>query len=162
MSRLPKMGSPSLLLVAIALATLVQPAQSDCYYPNGNVAGGNTPCRDSTAYSTCCGEGYACLSNNMCMLTDKVHALPGSSVYARGSCTDPSWKSADCPLFCIDPEINRMGAGESIGRCNDSTLFFCMDSSDHDCEKRRNVLFFQGRIGFQFYNNPFRLQSLTR
>lgn len=63
-----------------------------CYYPNGT-SSVDTPCHSDNAASACCNEGATCLSNGLCL---------GGSIVSRGSCTDQSWESPDCPQYCAD------------------------------------------------------------
>ncbi|OHF04145.1 hypothetical protein CORC01_00484 [Colletotrichum orchidophilum] len=92
-----------------------------CYYPDGSIAPNDTPCQDLTAESTCCGQGYACLSNSMCQATGKELSKDGATELVRGSCTDRSWRSSRCPLFCINPETDNVAGGIGVARitnCN--------------------------------------------
>lgn len=80
---------------------LIEAVAATCFYPNGD-ANGDTPCYVSKKESNCCGTGYACLSNKVCRLAheDSTGAsMPYS--YGRGSCTDRTWTSPSCPLFCL-------------------------------------------------------------
>lgn len=63
------------------------------------IAGGNLPCDPSAVRSTCCGLGWACLENGLCLSTSdspRTHA----GIYALGQCTDPEWKSDVCFSPC--------------------------------------------------------------
>jgi hypothetical protein len=70
-------------------------AQKKCYYPNGLEAANDHPCDPSDTNSACCGGGLGavCLTNKLCRSPD------GNTI--RGSCTDKSWASADCPQYCL-------------------------------------------------------------
>ncbi|AEO66599.1 uncharacterized protein THITE_118802 [Thermothielavioides terrestris NRRL 8126] len=85
----------SLLLLAVDLTA----GLNRCYYPNTNEATGDFPCDPDAAVSMCCGEGSMCLSNKSCK-GPKQNMI-------RGSCTDQTWESLDCPLYCY--------LGESVG-----------------------------------------------
>ncbi|RAR05697.1 hypothetical protein DDE83_007265 [Stemphylium lycopersici] len=87
--------------VLLLFAFQVSSAVAACYFPNGDVIEADTPC-NSSGPSTCCGEGFACVSNNLCMVTEHYDAGPGQSTYVRGSCTDKTWESDECPQFCLD------------------------------------------------------------
>jgi hypothetical protein len=66
-----------------------------CYYPGGEEATGDYPCDSDAEHSACCAGGTlgkACLANKLCW-------SPGMR-FARGSCTDPSFKSPACPDYC--------------------------------------------------------------
>ncbi|KND87051.1 hypothetical protein TOPH_08260, partial [Tolypocladium ophioglossoides CBS 100239] len=133
-----------LLVLAAVLATWPQASHSVCYFPDGSVAQQDSPCRDDTPQSTCCGQGYACLSNNICMATGKELQRSGASVYVRGSCTDKNWRSGSCPNFCADPEADNIQGGVGMAKCErDDKLFYCVDSRKANCDKMENILVFQ-------------------
>jgi hypothetical protein len=69
-------------------------AQKRCYYPNGEWSEKDFPCDPDAETSVCCWglPGVACLSNKLCV-------NPNGSI-VRGSCTDQSWLSGDCPQYC--------------------------------------------------------------
>ena len=67
--------------------------QRACYYPNGNIALPDAACDPSASVSPCCGGGVGCLDSKMCQSSDES--------LIRGSCTDPTWKSPDCPDYCL-------------------------------------------------------------
>ena len=67
--------------------------QAYCYYPNGDAVADNNPCVLDQDASPCCGNGWTCLENGLCY-------NPISKALARGTCTDPSWTSPQCPQFC--------------------------------------------------------------
>lgn len=122
-----------------------------CYYPDGSVAPQDTPCSDTSAESTCCGQGYACLSNNICMATGDEIIKNGATLYVRGSCTDQKWRSSSCPLFCINPKepnFDLVAGGTGISKCDKTKddVYYCIDENTNnvDCEKLVNVLSFQG------------------
>jgi len=83
----------SLGRVAFAVSEL-QP----CYAPNGDLAqGGNFPCFLDQDVSPCCGEGSICEASGLC----KVAGSTGVSDLIRGSCTDRTWNSPECPQYCL-------------------------------------------------------------
>ncbi|POR31358.1 Uncharacterized protein TPAR_08408 [Tolypocladium paradoxum] len=134
-----------LLVAAAVLATRPCATLALCYFPDGSVAPQDSPCSDDTAQSTCCGQGYACLSNNVCMATGREIQKPGATTFSRGSCTDRSWRSGACPNFCADPEADNVGGGEGMGRCErDAKLFYCINAKTKpNCDKMENILIFQ-------------------
>ena len=70
-------------------------SQRTCYFPNGQVSHDDHPCDGNAEHSTCCGgppTGAVCLSNKLCKGID--------GLLSRGTCTDPTWTSPDCPSFC--------------------------------------------------------------
>ncbi|OIW26470.1 hypothetical protein CONLIGDRAFT_716748 [Coniochaeta ligniaria NRRL 30616] len=88
-----------LLFFELPLALAAGQTQStQCYWPNGNEAGGWIPCSDGPA-SNCCHHTAICMSNGLCLGT-----IP--SVLSRGACTDQSWNSTNCTQYCqtINPE----------------------------------------------------------
>lgn len=124
--------------------------EAACYYPNGSIAPNDTPCRDDTAESTCCGQGYACLSNGMCQATGSELQKDGATELVRGACTDRSWRSSSCPLFCINPETDNVGGGIGVAKCQGTTqeLYYCINSVQDqvNCTAKQNVLFFQRKF----------------
>ena len=117
----------SLFFRALAI---VRFAQALCYFPDGEtVAIHDTPCTDGT-HSFCCGQGFACISNGLCKLTEHVvDAGPGQSTFVRGSCSDKSWGS-NCPGFCVstrngDTLSGAMGLAQCVGNQNDQ--YYCLD-----------------------------------
>ena len=92
---------PLISVVSFLILHLSRTASADCYFPDGRTKATNdTPCL-RTGPSTCCGKGYACLSNNMCKLTEWTPGHTSTSItYARGSCTDSSWIDNACLLYC--------------------------------------------------------------
>ena len=75
-----------------------------CYFPDKTTADHDFPCHPDRDISACCGPGYACLADGVCQVTNaSIDALnaPPQRQYLRGSCTDRTWSSTACPLFCI-------------------------------------------------------------
>jgi len=70
-------------------------AAAYCFQPNGNITASDLPCDPNAAVSVCCGRnnGWVCLGNGMCW-------LPGLGALGRGTCTDRTWQSPDCPQYC--------------------------------------------------------------
>ena len=130
------------LIVALTIGLYADAVRSNCYYPDKSLASTDTPCSSDTN-STCCGKGYACLSNKLCMATGAESYEDDNSLYVRGSCTDKSWTSVNCPLFCIGSSDVRH-RGNVVGLCN-NTLdeYYCHDSSDKNvnCADNNGVFF---------------------
>lgn len=130
-------------LRALCLLSALPGALAICYFPDGSVAA-DTPCQDGTDPSVCCGSGYACLANGICKATGKELQKSDATIFVRGSCTDKTWRSSKCPLFCID---QNNGGGAGIMQCQNTLedLFYCagLDSSRVDCSAKKGVLFFQ-------------------
>ena len=72
-----------------------------CWLPNGSSAPTSLPCNSTQTESACCMNGMTCLSNGVCQLNQDLTDTnwPIGTMW-RGSCTDRSWQSSDCPLFC--------------------------------------------------------------
>ncbi len=88
------------LLLFVVHSTSAASARS-CYFPDGNNATKDTPCKSATV-STCCQEGATCLDNGLCF--DPFGSAVGG--YIRGSCTDKSWASSSCPQYCTYGKIS--------------------------------------------------------
>jgi len=146
-----KATRPSFWLLLL-LCRLLFPANAICYYPSGDVSPQDSPCHDGTA-STCCGPGYACLDNNICIATGLERQLPNEVLYVRGSCTDKTWRSGNCPNFCVNPANNdKLDGGIGMQQCPGLlSSFYCMDGAPFDCKSGENVVSFQGM--------PFLLRS---
>ena len=130
-----------------------------CYYPDGtSISPQDVPCSDDGGDSTCCGPGYACLSNKICMATSATandeHGNPPSK-YVRGSCTDKTWRSSACPAFCLNPNKpnqDLISGGEGMAKCPNTSddVYYCVDFNQHavDCSNNQNVLRFPGQTKF--------------
>ncbi|KAM7187628.1 hypothetical protein V8F20_010912 [Naviculisporaceae sp. PSN 640] len=113
-----------LSLLVISSSVLIS---AKCYYPNGLTAL-DTPCTDSTEESTCCGPGYACVGHEssffLCQNTNS--STDDFSGFVRGSCTDKSWRSSNCPNVCVDEYRDNVSGGHSVFFCPDSdVLLYC-------------------------------------
>ena len=118
-----------------------------CYYPNGDVSPQDVPCT-SNSNSTCCGIGYACLTNQICMDTSLTPASSGSTKYVRGSCTDKSFSSSACPLFCDNAKYDDVGGGEGMEKCTNvqGDAYRCIDfNPNSQCNSSLYVLQFPGK-----------------
>ncbi|KAH7038270.1 uncharacterized protein B0I36DRAFT_346268 [Microdochium trichocladiopsis] len=104
--------------------------QATCYYPNGDIAYNDAPCKTNGEHSLCCGVGYACMKSGVCQLSQDTPSQLGSTGFVRGSCTDKSWNEPACPMFCLDPEINNVGGYNELGKCYDrpEDMYYCIDS----------------------------------
>lgn len=138
------------IIYLIILAQLAVLAGAICYYPDGSVAQ-DTPCTDSTAQSTCCGTGYACLGLSatffLCEATGSELNKPGASQYVRGSCTDKSWRSGNCPSVCVDPKRDLISGGNGVAACPGSDeLFYCISKGlgVANCTTGFNLINFAG------------------
>ncbi|KAK4153600.1 hypothetical protein C8A00DRAFT_15215 [Chaetomidium leptoderma] len=87
------MAKTSRYLSFLLLVSNVAFARARCYYPTSGVDG-DFPCNPDAEESMCCGTGPGamCLTNGACQ-------RPGQD-FIRGSCTDKTWASPECPSFC--------------------------------------------------------------
>lgn len=77
----------------------------------------------------------ACLSNGLCLDTINNHVV-------RGSCTDSTWNSVDCPHFCNGPtQGNRLGM---LRQCNGQDKWWTCKEDVTDCSSKFEVA--QGQI----------------
>ena len=134
------------VLAALLVAVSFPLSAAICYYPNGDASPQDVPCRDDTDDSTCCGPGYACLTNNICMATGLERQIPNAAKYDRGSCTDKSWRSSQCPNFCVNAAHgDTLNGGIGIAKCpGPKDMYYCMDGFPFDCTSGDNVLSFAG------------------
>jgi len=97
------------VLGAFFITTLLSTAvlgQQMCYFPNGSPSPNDTPCR-SSGFTHCCNNQSICLGNGFCQ---SVEFQPYT--LSRGSCTDQTWQSPNCPQRCKGstlPVIPTMG-----------------------------------------------------
>ncbi|KAI1733999.1 hypothetical protein F4680DRAFT_365412 [Xylaria scruposa] len=94
------------LLIVLTLQCILQissfatATQQKCYYPGGNPTDEDFPCGDGVNHSHCCGLNSICLSNKLCLHPS------GSFELSRGSCTDSTWQSSNCPTYCTNVSTN--------------------------------------------------------
>jgi len=148
----------STLSIAFALSFLTT-VNATCYFPNGD-ATEDTPCNPDATHSTCCGPGYACLSNNVCTLTENVtpDIRKLSSYYVRASCTDKNWKSKECPAFCMNEDNgDNLGlGGMGMAKCDgDGSVdrYYCRNSQT--AELSDNALCKNSSYHFDFSGSYF-------
>ena len=127
---------------------IVTPVFAACYFPGGTLATNDTPCRDDKKNSVCCRQGYACLSNGLCQATGEEPQKPGATEFVRGGCTDKSWRSSNCPLFCMNPDKENTAGGMGLAKCENAKqdVYYCINSDQEDvsCEDSIGVIFFPG------------------
>jgi hypothetical protein len=87
------------LFLASLLSSITSQSQR-CYRPNGDVASGDRSCFPDQENSFCCGTEWVCLDNKVCQSSRLSRQSNGQATFARGTCTDSSWTSEDCPKFC--------------------------------------------------------------
>jgi hypothetical protein len=85
------------LYLQVVLLVLLGTSWADkrCYFPDGSGTSDNYPCDPDAEDSVCCGgaRGSYCMSNKLCGNGD------GNTI--RGACTDPDWRTGECPFFCM-------------------------------------------------------------
>ncbi|KAF2093696.1 hypothetical protein NA57DRAFT_81198 [Rhizodiscina lignyota] len=101
---------------------------SKCYFPDKTPALEHTPCPivDGEDAAPCCGPGRACLSNRLC---GSPQGNADQAMLSRGSCTDASWNSWNCPRYCMGD--NNSGSG--VVQCTNDTLplYCCVDTATY-------------------------------
>ena len=89
---------PFWLLVVIWRTCLCEAIS--CYFPHGNQSLHDVPCYADSIDTFCCPPRHVCLDNRLCLRTDSSPGT-GNATYLRSSCTDRSWRSPECPSFCL-------------------------------------------------------------
>ncbi|KAK3307803.1 uncharacterized protein B0T15DRAFT_85528 [Chaetomium strumarium] len=118
----------ALFSLLVQLALLRTCFGKKCYYPNGNEAGIDWACDENAENSPCCAGapfGFACLENGLCQGKD------GKVI--RGSCTDETWMSPECPHFCL----NWDSVGHDLVPCSNVTgrdTSYCCDEMPNCCD----------------------------
>ena len=110
-----------LALTSLTLFASLAIAQM-CHFPDQETISGDTVCFPNLQYSPCCGNGYDCTTQGLCQ--------NGAAFFVRGSCSDRSWSSPDCPQLCLDVYNNgeNLDAGNVIWPCTGSTyegFYYC-------------------------------------
>lgn len=147
---------PLLLLVSAALALLLpttaaQSTDAPCFFPNSTAAAADmAPCGGAgadTTHSHCCNQGWACLSNGLCMAAGQDPAQLAGATLVRGACTDQTWTSPDCPRWCTNAEdLDDLNVPQPIAACQAVPgAFYCANSDDAaDCDEEEEVIRFSG------------------
>ncbi|KAJ9160549.1 hypothetical protein NKR19_g3165 [Coniochaeta hoffmannii] len=80
------------------------------------------------------------------MATGLERQIPNAAKYDRGSCTDKSWRSSQCPNFCVNAAHgDTLNGGIGIAKCpGPKDMYYCMDGFPFDCTSGDNVLSFAG------------------
>ena len=125
----------SVLLQFSLLQLAAGAADSTCYFPNGGVHDKGSPCNPNADVSVCCEGTHTCLSNGLCWDLEFNHVIRGMSIFDTNSltieanvqnpvsCTDPTFKSALCPQYCLtvnpDQSGGLSGVIGDIRQCSD-------------------------------------------
>lgn len=123
-------------LLALARSAL---GELQCWFPSGelmpsnnsdnhlpfnttnNYADNDRPCYPDRPTSFCCGIGEICSSNKLCIGGPGTGYMP----YNRGTCTDRTWQSPECPQFCRSSSTLQL-CGPDLYCCPDNnTNLFC-------------------------------------
>ncbi|KAG9230453.1 hypothetical protein BJ875DRAFT_445006 [Amylocarpus encephaloides] len=140
----------SLLLLTLSFFVEVVTGQSKkCYYPNGLEAVDDIACGTRGDNSVCCGKGFVCLSNALCMDNSTVVDGKIAGTLWRGSCTDRDWKSSICPESCINstgPYAGNTASGQQLMKCDGMpNTYMCLNGqSGSDCSNPGNLFLIQG------------------
>ncbi|KAG2421490.1 hypothetical protein HFD88_005465 [Aspergillus terreus] len=91
-----------LAFFAFLLLQVVIPISAQlCYNPNGSISN-DRPCNSSADVSVCCEDGFVCTENKLCQPMGWYDGSDGNPLQLiRGTCTDKTWKSGNCPGHCI-------------------------------------------------------------
>ena len=96
--------SSCLILLGLGRLTSALTVQSACYNPDGSLAQGNFPCFLDQENSPCCGSNTICEDSGLCKVEDST----GVSDLIRGTCTDSTWDSAECPTYCMGLSLSSL------------------------------------------------------
>lgn len=90
------------LWCVLVMPPLSEASGSQCWRPNHTLlAEYDHPCEPSHDESFCCGVGWTCAYDKICYPTSALGSNWLSFTPTRGSCTDISWTSSECPNFCV-------------------------------------------------------------
>lgn len=104
-------------------STGAQTTSSSCYWPNKTPAENHVPCSSDVA-SACCAPNQICLSNKLCLSVGQPFVL------SRGSCTDPTYGSQNCPDKCVRNAVQQPGTECPIVvyRNDEAGIEYCCNS----------------------------------
>ena len=104
---------PSVSTSVLSLVLLLAPqlASATCYWQNStlapddpySIAPDDTACFPDQDNSPCCGTGWTCLSDGVCFIREDE-----TDFYYRGTCTDRTWDSQQCPGWCFAQSKSRL------------------------------------------------------
>ncbi|KAH6662493.1 hypothetical protein B0J14DRAFT_610547 [Halenospora varia] len=143
----------NVVFLTVLYCLVSQTFAKSCYYPDGKKTPADARCTSSGGESACCGPGFVCLSNGLCMDNSTANNVNNPNVYYRGSCTDKTWQSPSCPSFCVDLDPKAIHAGnttggQAMGKCFNATTdsYYCRNSgaSLGDCQNPQRVITFPG------------------
>ena len=128
-------------LTLLLLFVLCRQLWALCYFPDGTIAT-DLQCDPNALVSACCERNSVCLSNGVCAETRNSSGVVN---YVRGSCTDKSWGSLSCPLFCrqgttffLKWRMTSLIDGLTANLGGSAGVYLC-DGKDHWCCDNGNV-----------------------
>lgn len=150
--------SQHLFLLLVLYSFLVGNVLGDkrnCFFPNGSKADSDTNC-NAGVDSVCCGKGFVCLGNGVCMDNSTIVDGKIAGTLWRGSCTDSSWNSPLCPKYCNQPSgplQGNLGSGQALGKCpgSDNTFFCKRDGIVNTCADPGTQFVIQGMLHMKIY-----------
>lgn len=78
--------------------------------------------------------------------------------YYRGACTDQSWRSSGCPLFCLWRDS---ASYYPIAKCENATedMYYCdtLSLEGVDCDQKLGLLYFPGNTNRRLRAKTVRL-----
>lgn len=129
------------LLITVLLLLLTPTSAQTCYNQNDSIDPPSVPCYPAnstgTSQSFCCPVGRQCYTNGLC---GPSNTDPN---YGRLSCTDPTWRSPECPQFCLS---NDGAGGAVVVLCPGTDQQYCCSNLARDgttygcCDNTSNFL----------------------
>ncbi|KAK5561009.1 hypothetical protein LTR46_001319 [Exophiala xenobiotica] len=134
---------PSVSASILSLILLLAPqlASATCYWQNStlapddpySIAPDDTACFPDQDNSPCCGTGWTCLSDGVCFIREDE-----TDFYYRGTCTDRTWDSQQCPGWCFAQNSN---TSIPLAKCDTAQDWFCCPGdADCNCDTGKNVV----------------------
>lgn len=113
----------------LVLSTVIGPAITTCYYPDGSAAeSGYLPCNNNSEFVSMC-----CYSPNHDVCTPQGLCLY-SGIEIRDTCTDPTWQSLGCVKLCLWVANGTPG----LLKCDDGS-YCCGNSNSSCCQSGQGV-----------------------
>ena len=125
----------------LLLGLLTSLSTATCYWQNSalnpdspdSIAQDDTACFPAQENSPCCGTGWSCLSDGVCMIR-----MEEQDFYYRGTCTDKMWTSQQCPSFCFAQNSN---SSIPLAKCTGTQDWYCCPGDPEcSCETGKNAV----------------------
>jgi hypothetical protein len=108
-----------------------------CYWQNStlaldapsSIAPDDTACFPDQTNSPCCGTGWTCLSDGVCYIEQD-----GNPFYYRGTCTDRTWNSQQCPGWCFAQNSNTSIPLAKCTEANGEDWYCCPGEDNCNCD----------------------------